>query len=103
MSKTTCKYCSSTLVGPCFADIACRRCFNARYVLVCVNLSASITSVICLLYNRKMREFVPIDIYKTSQQRMIEQGLTPGVANRIWTHKALWLICTHKEDIKKVR
>lgn len=50
-----------------------------------------------------MREFVPIDIYKSSQEHMIEQGLTPAVANRIWMHKALWLICTHKEDIKKVR
>lgn len=49
-----------------------------------------------------MREFVPIDIYKSSQERMIEQGLTPAVANRIWMHKALWLICMHKEDIKKV-
>lgn len=49
-----------------------------------------------------MREFVPVDIYKTTLGRMIEQGLTPAVAARIWTNKALWLICTHKEDIAKV-
>jgi len=49
-----------------------------------------------------MREFVPLDIYKTSVDRMIEQGLTPAVAARVWTNKALWLICTHKDDISKV-
>ena len=49
-----------------------------------------------------MREFVPVDIYKTTLGRMVEQGLTPAVAARIWTNKALWLICTHKEDIAKV-
>lgn len=52
---------------------------------------------------RKMREFVPLDIYKTSVDRMIQQGLTPAVAARVWTNKALWLICTHKDDIAKVR
>eukprot|EP01032_Pedospumella_encystans_P018906 gene18906-21507_t len=50
----------------------------------------------------KMREFVPVDIYKTTPGRMIEQGLTPAVAARIWTNKALWLICTHKGDIAKI-
>ena len=50
-----------------------------------------------------MREFVPLDIYKTTLQRMIDRGLTPAVAGRIWNTKILWLICMHKEDIKKVR
>jgi hypothetical protein len=49
-----------------------------------------------------MREFVPLDIYKTTLQRMIDQGLTPAVAARVWTCKALWLISTHPDDIRKV-
>ena len=49
-----------------------------------------------------MREFVPLDIYKTTLQRMVEQGLTEGVASRIWNCKALWLISTHPDDIRKV-
>jgi hypothetical protein len=50
-----------------------------------------------------MREFVPLDIYKTSQARMVDQGLTPEVAAHIWNTKILWLITMHKDDIKKVK
>lgn len=33
---------------------------------------------------------------------MIQDQLPESVANRIWEVKGLWLICMHKEDIKKI-
>lgn len=96
MNKTTCKYFNSN--EPYFVLWCSYFCLDASYCGAYFVVGVFVFVVVC----RKMREFVPIDIYKTSQQRMIDQGLTPGVANRIWTHKALWLICTHKDDIKKV-
>jgi hypothetical protein len=50
-----------------------------------------------------MREFVPLDIHKSSVAKMVAEGLTPEVAQRVWNVKALSLICTHPEDIRKVR
>jgi hypothetical protein len=50
-----------------------------------------------------MREFVPLDIHKSSVAKMVGEGLTQGVAQRVWTTKALSLICTHPDDIRKVR
>lgn len=51
---------------------------------------------------RMMRELIPLDIYKSSVQRLFDSGLPGPTAQRIWQTKILWLICTHQEDIAKV-
>lgn len=52
---------------------------------------------------RMMRELIPLDIYKSSMRRLVDQGVPLLAANRIWNTKILWLICTHRDDIVKVR
>ena len=49
-----------------------------------------------------MRELIPLDIYKSNYKRLLEQGLPPSIADRIWNNKILWLIVMHPEDISKV-
>lgn len=50
-----------------------------------------------------MRELIPLDIYKMDLKKLIQTGLPPECAGRIWNNKILWLICTHPEDITKVK
>ena len=50
----------------------------------------------------RMRELIPPDVKSTSQQKMLEEGLPKSIVSRIWAKKALRLICTHKDDIKKL-
>ncbi len=50
-----------------------------------------------------MRELIPLDVYKSSMSRLVDQGLPILAANRIWNTKILWLICTHRDDIVKVK
>jgi hypothetical protein len=52
--------------------------------------------------NRMMRELIPLDIYKSSMRRLVDQGVPILAANRIWNTKILWLICTHRDDIVKI-
>lgn len=49
-----------------------------------------------------MRQLIPLDIYKSNLSRLQSQGLPKSIAMRVWEHKALWLIVTHKDDIMKV-
>lgn len=51
---------------------------------------------------RMMRELVPVDIYKSNINLLLEYGLPLPAANRIWNMKILWLIVTHPEDIAKI-
>jgi hypothetical protein len=50
---------------------------------------------------RTMRRMIPLDINK-SDRNSLSRNLPAKVADRIWSNKILWLICTHPEDIKKV-
>lgn len=50
-----------------------------------------------------MRLLIPVDIYKSNLNKLIQQGLPPPVAERIWKNKILWLIVMHPDDISKVR
>lgn len=51
---------------------------------------------------RRMRELIPADVTSTNVQKMIEEGVPKTLANRIWSKKALWLICMHIDDIKRI-
>eukprot|EP01038_Epipyxis_sp_PR26KG_P006360 gene6360-8760_t len=51
---------------------------------------------------RKMREIIPLDIYKSTLPSLISYGLPETIANRIWNNKILWLICMHQDDISKL-
>jgi hypothetical protein len=49
-----------------------------------------------------MRALIPTDVYKLSVQGMTQQGIPEGIAQRIISNKALWLITMHPDDISKV-
>lgn len=49
-----------------------------------------------------MRKLIPPNITKTTLTAMIKQSVPEVLANRFWNTKALWLICMHKDDIRKV-
>ncbi len=49
-----------------------------------------------------MRQLIPLDIYKWDLPSLQAAGLPAPLAHRIWTIKALWLICMHPDDIAKV-
>lgn len=51
---------------------------------------------------RKMREIIPLDIYKSKASRLSRRGIPEECIKRIWNTKILWLIVTHPDDIKKV-
>lgn len=51
---------------------------------------------------RKMRMIIPNDVTQTNVNKMIEEGVPKVIANRIWNKKALWLICMHADDIKRI-
>jgi hypothetical protein len=50
-----------------------------------------------------MRELIPLDIHKLDLKKLIQRGLPEECATRIWNNKILWLICTHPDDISKVK
>jgi hypothetical protein len=52
--------------------------------------------------NRTMRAIIPPHITKTKLKTIIKEGVPKDIAHRIWETKALWLICMHKDDIRKV-
>lgn len=51
---------------------------------------------------REMREIIPPNITKTKLKKILNEGIPRLIAKRIWDTKALWLICMHRDDIKKV-
>jgi hypothetical protein len=51
---------------------------------------------------RRMRAVIPPDVTQTNVNKMIEEGVPKVIANRIWNKKALWLICMHADDIKRI-
>jgi hypothetical protein len=46
---------------------------------------------------------IPLDIGKSSVNKMIKQGIPATIAQRLWENKILWLIVMHGSDIAKVR
>jgi hypothetical protein len=51
---------------------------------------------------RLMRGFVSPNITRTTLKAMIAEGLPPGIANRIWSKRVLWLLCVHPTDLPKI-
>jgi len=51
---------------------------------------------------KTMRAIIPPHITKTKLKTIIKEGVPKDIAHRIWETKALWLICMHKDDIRKV-
>mmetsp|Transcript_10617 Transcript_10617/g.19713 ORF Transcript_10617/g.19713 Transcript_10617/m.19713 type:complete len:1963 (-) Transcript_10617:129-6017(-) len=51
---------------------------------------------------RQMRRIVPVDVRQISAATMEAQGLPKKVAQRIWSKKILWFVCTHPDDIGKI-
>ena len=51
---------------------------------------------------RMMRCIVPVDVRQISATTMEAQGLPKKVAQRIWSKKILWFVCTHPDDIGKI-
>jgi hypothetical protein len=51
---------------------------------------------------RRMRMLIPPDVTQTNVNKMIDEGVPKVIANRIWNKKALWLICMHADDIKRI-
>jgi hypothetical protein len=49
-----------------------------------------------------MRGIIPPTITKTKVKRMLAEGVPEPIAHHIWNNKVLWLICMHREDIRKV-
>ena len=59
----------------------------------------------CLKYTenyRTMRHFVPPSIARSDLRSMIADGVPQKIADRVWSKKALWLLCMHPTDIPKV-
>lgn len=59
----------------------------------------------CLKYTenyRTMRHFVPPSIARTDLRSMVADGVPQKIADRVWSKKALWLLCMHPTDIPKV-
>eukprot|EP01036_Dinobryon_divergens_P022653 gene22653-30933_t len=51
---------------------------------------------------RKMRQLIPLDMYKSNLAMLLEQGIPQPIAERFWNNKILWLIVMHPEDISKI-
>ena len=51
---------------------------------------------------RQMRCIIPLNVREISAATMQDLGLPKKVAQRIWSKKILWFICTHPDDIGKV-
>lgn len=48
------------------------------------------------------RGLVPLDVARSSVQKMVEEGLPESIAARLWRCRSLWLVCMATEDIAKV-
>lgn len=51
---------------------------------------------------RTMRHFIPPSIARTDLRKMLADGVPQKIADRVWSKKALWLLCMHPTDIPKV-
>jgi hypothetical protein len=51
---------------------------------------------------RTMRYLIPPNIARTDMQKLLSDGVPKKIANRVWSKKALWLLCMHPADIPKV-
>lgn len=56
----------------------------------------------CKQCYRMMRYLVPPNIARTDLKKMLSDGIPKSVADRVWSKKALWLLCMHPTDIPKV-
>ena len=48
------------------------------------------------------RGLVPLDVQRSSVQKMVQEGLPESIAARLWRCRSLWLVCMATEDIAKV-
>ena len=51
---------------------------------------------------RLMRYLVPSNIARSDHKKMLAAGVPKSIADRVWSKKALWLLCMHPTDIPKV-
>jgi hypothetical protein len=51
---------------------------------------------------RRMRQLIPPDVRSSEKSKIIAEGIPETIAGRIWKTKALWLICMHPDDVKRI-